>query len=155
MCSSDLGTIASVQVHGINLVSASGTNTINNNIIANLSNGNSTTNSSVWIRGIVTSAGVNQINNNVIRNVNTASGNAGTTTLAANIGIQMTSTSFGSSTAPIATTINNNSIHSLGVSHPTSGVQITGIYWSGPAAQTSSNPPIIVDNQVSRNNMHS
>ncbi|MFM8177807.1 MAG: hypothetical protein ACKOAG_01335, partial [Candidatus Kapaibacterium sp.] len=109
----------------------------------------------MFIRGISTNSGVNRIVNNVIRNLNTATGSAGTLTLAANVGIQMTSTSLGTTTAPVATVISNNTIHSLGCSHPTAGVQMSGIYWSGPLGQTSSNPPILVDNQVSRNNIHS
>ena len=118
--------------------SATGTISISNNTIANLTTYGTGTAGS--LRGINNSAGTSTISNNTIKNLNTYSQQAGTNGSAAVIGLTQTSSVVG-------VTVSKNTIFAMADSTASSAaVTVTGIYYSGPTTGT---------NVISQNNVNS
>ncbi|MBL7976366.1 MAG: hypothetical protein JNJ85_15720, partial [Candidatus Kapabacteria bacterium] len=141
---------AAQYVYGIRSTS-SGTVTINNNIVANLTNaavGNVTNTSlgslSHQTGGIYVTSGINTINNNTVFNLSCASTQAGLGGAATVVGIMQSPNSTVHTTAPQI--VNGNTVHSL-FSTATSGTpSVVGIFnWSPNAG----------NNSVSKNTVHS
>ncbi|MBL7974940.1 MAG: hypothetical protein JNJ85_08510, partial [Candidatus Kapabacteria bacterium] len=125
----------------------SGSITISNNTIVNLTN-NSTV-STAQIRGIATTSGINTITGNTIRGLSTTSTSTSTATSSAIVGIDMTS----SVTGTAGQVVNNNTIHSL-ISTTTSavGVNILGINYSFNVSAVTG---LLATHSISGNNIHS
>jgi hypothetical protein len=127
-------------VYGIYSNSTTSTN-IQNNIIANLTNGTTNTNNSTagLINGIYCNAGTNTIINNTIRDLTIANANNSTTHTASVTGIAFSSNAY-------LNAINNNAIYNLSNTNSDFAGQISGIYFTGA---------VFSFNQISKNFIHS
>ncbi|MFZ4798235.1 MAG: beta strand repeat-containing protein, partial [Bacteroidia bacterium] len=104
-----------------------GTTIISGNTIANITNGYKGTNGSSRTRPIAATAGSNIIQNNIIRDIISSSGQTGTMSTAAVIGISVSATLDGTTQ-----TISGNKIYNLNNTHPTAQSVVYGIYYAGP-----------------------
>ena len=129
------------QVSGIKAISTSASAIITGNTVANLNNNYPGVGSGIGlISGIVTTVGANTITGNTVRNLATTSQNADHATSQSVHGILQTSKTAGQ-------TVSQNTVHSLAnTSAGSTGVSVTGIYFSGSTSGT---------NVVARNLVHS
>ncbi len=107
--------------------SSIGTIIMSGNIIANLCNAYSGTNTGTRTRGIVTTGGSNTITNNTVRNISTSSAQSGTASNASLVGISQIAT-----TAGTTQTISGNTIYDLFNTNATARVDVYGMYYAGP-----------------------
>ncbi len=108
-----------------------GTITISDNIVANLTNAVTGTLVSKTT-GIETSGGSNTIQNNTLFNISTASGQTGTAASASAMGIVQRA-----STAGTTQTVNGNTVYNISNTNPSARGDIYGIYYFGPASGTN------------------
>lgn len=135
------GTYNTQRVHGIELGSGSGTNTITNNTIANLNSNYAGTDNDGDVRGIVTTAGEEVITGNIIYNLSTSSANTGTGEDASISGISQELNGG-------EHTISQNEVYAISNTSSSGDVEVNGIYFKGSASSSSTT-------LVERNFIHS
>ncbi len=118
-------------VYGLYCNSASGTNIITGNIVANLTNNYSGLISLSRTRGIAVIAGTNTIQNNTVKDLKSYSKQSSGGSAASVTGITQSST-----TAGTTQTITGNTVSNLSNASATAKVYVSGIYYSGPIAGT-------------------
>ena len=120
-------------VYGLYCNSASGTNIITGNTVANLTNNYSGLNSLTRTRGIAAIAGTNTIQNNTVRDLKSYSKQSAGGSAASIIGITQSTTTTGTTQ-----TITGNTVSNLSNVSPSAKVYVSGIYYSGPITGTHS-----------------
>jgi hypothetical protein len=120
-------TTANTDVTGIENT-ASGSHTISNNTITNISSYGSGTGGQV--RGLSTTSGTSVISNNIISYLTSSATSTGLTTTASVIGLQKSGTAVDQS-------VINNTIFNLLSLAPSAAVSVNGIYYSGATTGTN------------------